>query len=285
MARLGCSVISCRSAGDRPAWECHSKRARRILPGMVCAAFRTVGARVAAASVVVALTAPLAGASEFELSMHDGRVTIRAQDALVTDILAEWGRIGNTAIIDADELASETVTLLLVDVPETRALRILLRTASGYLAAPRATMTDGVSRFDRILILATSKPAARRATAAAPGGASTPNASGPVGQRLGVVPNAPRGRTSFTVSPAQQEQLDQLQQLLQQPDDANEPQQPVASQPAFPGGPTARPRRSRRASDPLQPVVDLPTGQFGSTTPVPDTPGNNDTPVTTIPRP
>jgi hypothetical protein len=252
---------------------------------MVRAAFRRVAERAAAASVVVALTAPLAVASELELSMHDGRVTIRAQDALLTDILAEWGRVGNTTIVDADELASETVTLQLVDVPETQALRTLLRTAGGYLAATRATMNDGVARFDRILILATSTPAARRATAAAPGGASTPNASGPVGQRLGVVPNAARGRTSFTVSPAQQEQLDQLQQLLQQPNDANESQQPAATQPAFPSAPAARPRRSRRTTDPLQPVVDLPTGQFGSTTPVPDAPGNNDTPVTTIPRP
>ncbi len=102
-----------------------------------------------------------------------GPRTIRAQDALITDILAEWGRVGNTAIIDADELVDHTVTIELVDVPEAKALRTLLRTASGYLAAPRAAMSDGVSRFDRILILATSKPAARVTTVASPGRAAS----------------------------------------------------------------------------------------------------------------
>ena len=122
------------------------------------------------------------------------------------DILAEWGRVGNTAIIDADELADQTVTIELVDVPEAKALRTLLRTASGYLAAPRAAMSDGVSRFDRILLLAISKPTVRVATIASPGRtASPPTASGGFGQRLGVVPRVPRGRTPtpFTVSPAQ----------------------------------------------------------------------------------
>ena len=132
--------------------------------------------------------------------MNNGRVTICAQDALITDILAEWGRVGNTAIIDADELVDQTVTIELVDVPEAKALRTLLRTASGYMAAPRAAMSDGVSRFDRILILATSKPTARIATVASPGraAASTPTASGAFGQPRGVVSPAPRaaGRRS-----------------------------------------------------------------------------------------
>ena len=106
-------------------------------------------------------------------SLNDGLVTIRAQETQITDILAEWGRVGNTAIIDADELVGKTVTIELVDVPEAQALRTLLRSASGYMVAPRGTKSVGVSRFDRILILATSKPAARVATAASPGSAVT----------------------------------------------------------------------------------------------------------------
>ena len=216
--------------------------------------------------------------------MNNGRVTIRAQDALITNILAEWGRVGNTTIIDAGELADQTLTIELVDVPEAQALRTLLRTASGYIAAPRAAMSDGVSRFDRILILATSKPAAQVSAAASPGraAASTP-AGGAFGQRLGVVPDARGGRTPFTVSPAQQEQLDQLQRLLQQPDDeeADSPQ-PVAVQPVFGGVPAARPGMPMGNADLSQKTVGAPTGPFGSTTPVPD---SSSTPVTTVPRP
>ena len=138
-----------------------SERGRAILLKVVWKTLGWVGIHAIAGLLAAALTAPAAGASGLELSMSNGHVTIRAQDALITDILAEWGRVGNTMIIDADELVEQTVTIELVDVPEAKALRTLLRTASGYVAAPRATMSDGVSRFDRILILATSKPAAR----------------------------------------------------------------------------------------------------------------------------
>ena len=190
---------------------------------MMWTACRYLRTRVAVGALAVALAWTSAAASEFELSMNNGRVTIRAQDALITDILAEWGRVGRAAIIDADELGAETVTLELIDVPEAQALHTLLRSASGYMAAPRAAMSAGGSRFDRILILASSKPAARGATVASPGRApvSAPRVSGGSGQRLGVVPSAQSGQTPFTVSPAQQEQLDQLQQLLQQPDDTD----------------------------------------------------------------
>lgn len=261
---------------------------------MVWEAFERVGIHAVAGLLAAALTAPAAAASGFELSMNNGRVTIRAQDARITDILAEWGRVGNTAIIDADELVDQTVTIELVDVPEAKALRTLLRTASGYLAAPRAATSDGVSRFDRILILATSRPAARVATVASPGraAASTPTASGAFGQRLGVVPSAPRGRTPFTVSAAQQEQLGQLQRLLQQPDGARvEPQQPAAVQPVVGTVPAARPGMPMGTTDPRQATVNVltgafgtvngPTGAFGST-PVPETSGRSET---TIPRP
>ncbi len=217
--------------------------------------------------------------------MHNGLVTIRAQDSLITDILAEWGRVGNTTIIDADELVNQIVTIELVDVPEAKALRTLLRTASSYLAAPRAATSDGVSHFDRILILATSKPAARVATVASPGrAAATPTASSAVGQRLGVVPGVPRGRTPtpFTVNPAQQEQLDQLQRLLQQPDVAGaDPRQPVAAQPVFGSVRASRPGMPMGSADPRQGTVDVPTGAFGST-PVPET---SRSPETTIPNP
>ena len=233
---------------------------------MALKTFGRVMTRTGTGLLAMALTAPVAGASELELSMSRGRVTIRAQDTLITDILAEWGRIGNTAIIDIDKLADESVTLELVDVPEAQALRTLLRTASGYLAAPRPAASDGASRFDRILILATSKPAARVATVASPGRALgvAPRAGATGGQRLGVVPNAPRGRTPFTVSAAQQEQLDQLQQLLQSSDSDPEPPSPIAAQPAFGDVPTDRPGMPMTGTA-GQETAGVQTGAFGAT--------------------
>ena len=222
-----------------------------------------VGTRSVMASLAVALAAPVAGADELEMSMNNGRVTIRAQDVSVSDILAEWGRVGHTTIVDGDQLEDQRVTLDLVDVPEAQALRTLLRTASGYMAAPRALMSDGTSRFDRILIMASSKSAARVATVASPGGA--PGASS---QRLGVVPSAAAGRTPFTVSPRQQEQLDQLQQLLQQPGDRENEPEPADMQPVFGDVPAARPGMPMTDGGGQEPAT-VPTGAFGSTTPAP----------------
>ena len=246
--------------------------------------------------LAAALTAPAAAASGLELSLHDGRVTIRAQEVQITDILAEWGRVGNTAIIDADKLAGKTVTIELVDVPEAKALRTLLRSASGYMAAPRGAMSVGVSRFDRILILATSKPAPQRAAVASPGGAVslTPTVGRALGQQLGVASGVPLGRTPFSVSPAQQEQLDQLQQLLQQPDLAEGERAQPAGVPAAVGTlPAARPGMPMETADPRQGTasvptgafgtVDIPTGAFGSTT-VPETSGRSES-ILSIPRP
>ena len=236
---------------------------------MARSAFGWVGIHTAAALLtVVALTAPRVGASELELSLNAGRVTLRATDTLISEILAEWGRVGNTAIIDADALSDRVVTLELVDVPEAKALRTLLRTAGGYIAAPRAAMSAGVSRFDRVLILATSNPVGRTPIVTSPGGVTLPTRStgGTAGQRLGVVPSAPRGRTPFTVSPAQQEQLDQLQRLLRQGDgDAGSEQvRPVSVQPAFGSVPAARPGLPMGSADPSQETISIPTGAFGT---------------------
>ena len=215
--------------------------------------------------------------------MNNGRVTILATETLISDILAEWGRVGDTAIIDDNALPDRTVTLLLVDVPEAKALRTLLRTASGYMAVPRAAMRAGVSRFDRILILATSKPVSQGAIVTSPGRAAvpTPTARGAVGQRLGAVPDASRGRTPLTVSPAQQEQLDQLQRLLRQ-GDADSASPAVEAQPTFGNIPAARPGMPMGNADGSQGTATVPTGAFGTvdgptgtfgSTPVADTSG------------
>ena len=230
---------------------------------------------------LVAATLALAGApayaAELELSIGGGKVTIIARDASLQEILAEWGRIGNTTIVDADELEDERVNLELVDVPETQALRTLLRAAAGYMAAPRATADLSASRFDRILIMATSKPSVRVAPSPSASRGSVPTVRSGSGQRLGVVPRAPQGRAPFSVSPAQQEQLDQLQALLQAPDDEDDEEEPEPADlgPVFGNQPTSRPGQAMGTGDGRQPDG-LPTGVFGAT----DT---SDAPATIIP--
>ena len=60
------------------------------------------------------------------------------------------------------------ITLELTDVPEKQALDILLRSISGYIAAPRATVEPDASKFDRILLTPTSVQPRTVSTSSAP---------------------------------------------------------------------------------------------------------------------
>ncbi len=84
-----------------------------------------------------------ASAGELKFTLLDGRATIVASDVSLRQILDEWARVGHTTVVNADKLISTPVTLQLVDVPEAQALETLLRTASGYVVAERASYTPG----------------------------------------------------------------------------------------------------------------------------------------------
>lgn len=126
--------------------------------------------------VIAGILASLVGlahdgwAQQLELAIANDRVTLVADSVPIAQILAVWECVGQTTIINGEKLAGPPVTLRLVDVPEAEALRIVLRSASGYLAARRQAGTSGASVFDRILILASSRaPAATaRVTPEAP---------------------------------------------------------------------------------------------------------------------
>jgi hypothetical protein len=121
--------------------------------------------RVLLALALAAAISPSASAGELKLSIGNGRVTLIAQDVPLRQILAEWSRVGQTRFVNAEKLAGPPLTLQLVDVPEQQALDIVLHSASGYMAAPRPAGTLGASLYDRIMILATSRPPAVSASA------------------------------------------------------------------------------------------------------------------------
>jgi len=123
-------------------------------------------------SALAVLFAIPATAGELKLSINSGRVTLIAADVPLTQVLQEWARVGHTRFVNGERLASPPVTVQLVNVPEKEALDIILRSASGYVAAPRAQLVADASLYDRIMIMPTSAaPAAlpvSAATAAAP---------------------------------------------------------------------------------------------------------------------
>ncbi len=113
--------------------------------------------RVTIALTLILTGGPTLAADDLEVSFRDGRVTIIAIDVPVRTILQEWSRVGETEFVEADELTGRPVQLKLVNVPEAKALRILLRQAAGYVAAPRAKRPIEGSRFDRVLVMATTQ--------------------------------------------------------------------------------------------------------------------------------
>lgn len=106
----------------------------------------------------------LAGAGELKLSIKDGLVTLTAQDVPLSMVMAEWAKVGQTKVVNGEKILTP-VSLMLVDVPERKALDIILRSASGYMLAERPTPLANASVFDRILILPTSRPPANTGSA------------------------------------------------------------------------------------------------------------------------
>src|SRR3954447_4736360 len=110
---------------------------------------------VAAIASGVVLLASSASA-DVRLTITNGHVTLSAKDATVRQILAEWARVGQTTFVNADKINSAPLTLELADVSEELALDVILRSVSGYLAAPRPSTIANASRYDRVLVMPTS---------------------------------------------------------------------------------------------------------------------------------
>ena len=119
------------------------------------------------AALAFGFSAP-ASAGELKLTMQDGRVTIIADNVPLRQILLEWARVGQTKIVNAEKMTGPAITLQLVNAPEREALDILLRSASGYIAAPRPVPVANAAIFDRVTIMPTSRAPAATATNVAP---------------------------------------------------------------------------------------------------------------------
>jgi hypothetical protein len=120
---------------------------------------------VVLAGLVTALPAAVS-AGDLKLTLANGKVTLVADDVPLRQILAEWARLGKTTVINGDKLVGPPLTLQLIDVPEEQALETLLRSASGYVVAQRASYVADASMYDRILILPTSRAPAASASSA-----------------------------------------------------------------------------------------------------------------------
>lgn len=112
----------------------------------------------ASAAVVVAFGSP-SFAGQVRLEIRNGLVTLDAKDASVREVLAEWARVGRTRIVNGERAPGSLLTLQLTDVPEKKALDIVLRASAGYIAATRAAVGEAGLQYDRIVVMAIPRPA------------------------------------------------------------------------------------------------------------------------------
>jgi hypothetical protein len=187
------------------------------------------------ASVACSLPAA-ASAGDLKMSMQNGRVTILADNVPLRQILVEWARIGQSKILNIDKVSGPAVTLQLVDTPEKDALDILLRSASGYIAAPRAELIADASMYDRITIMATSRaPAAVTSAAPPPTFQRPPQPMDEGDEPINVIPNQVLQNPVVSQYPGMPPTV--------MPNGAQSPQTPaLQSQPGMPTTPQTSPR-------------------------------------------
>jgi hypothetical protein len=99
----------------------------------------------------------------------DGRVTLRARNVAVRDILAEWARQCGCFVVNAHDLTARVdLPMQFEQKPQEQVLDALLRQAAGYVLTPRRDGASGPSRYETIYVLATSNPSAASAYVAPP---------------------------------------------------------------------------------------------------------------------
>lgn len=189
-----------------------------------------------AASAATAQT-PTPGVS---LVIRDGRVTLKAEQASLRQILAEWERQGQVKVSGADKLVGAPVTLTIVDVPEKQALEIVMRGVPGYMAVDRVAQAGtpaGPSRFDRVVVMArATTPVAAAPAGSLSGSRGMPSPAQPPAafqQTMPEMPQAfapPAGDDGNLAAGPERNDVEQFQQVEPPMPDA-----PVAN--AYPGSP------------------------------------------------
>src|SRR5439155_21849730 len=139
-------------------------------------------------TLAFAVAASSTASADVRLTIQDGRVSLVAKDATLRQILAEWAKVGQTKIVNAERVPGGPLTVQFTNVPEQQVLDTLLRTITGYVAQPREIEVANLSRFDRIVVMPTVAAPVSAATSsvAAP---TFPQPGNPTFQQQAIMPD------------------------------------------------------------------------------------------------
>ena len=166
-----------------------------------------------AVSLVVSLAVSTSAFADVQVSINDGRVSIVAKNASAGEILTEWAKVGQMKIVNLEWLPRDLVTIELTNVSEQKALDVVLRRVSGYVAAQRVVAVPNASVFDRILVMPARMapmPATTALVAAKVTAAPAPQAwSGQASTVQASAERTPASETQAEQTPAEQTPPDQ----------------------------------------------------------------------------
>lgn len=146
---------------------------------------------VAACSAV--FVSPAAAQDAVRVAFANGRVTITADNATVSDILREWARVGGSSFINADKIsATERLTLRLENEPELRAIDVLLRPFAGYAVIQRPSGSTAISAVGRVVIMPAARPAEYPVASAMPAPSAAPAFNDFNNARMAAMAQQPR---------------------------------------------------------------------------------------------
>jgi hypothetical protein len=115
---------------------------------------------IVSASTIVVLAGGFASGQSptVRIAFDDGKVTLAASNALVTDVLAAWAEVGGTEITGVENVqAAARVTVDFKAASELTALDELLGTTGGYITGLRSEVPPGTSLLRVIQIGLRSK--------------------------------------------------------------------------------------------------------------------------------
>jgi hypothetical protein len=113
---------------------------------------------VSACTVMVLVSASASGQSQtVRIAFDDGKVTLAATDALVTDVLAAWAEVGGTEITGVENVKPARITVEFTAASELTVLDELLGATGGYITGLRREVPAGSSLLRSIQIGLRSK--------------------------------------------------------------------------------------------------------------------------------
>jgi hypothetical protein len=109
---------------------------------------------LAVSAVLGLLVATDAAAQKLSLTIHDGLVTLDAENVTVDEVLARWIDVTGLQVTSKSGQGSDIpVSLHLEGVSEREALTIVLKDLSGYIMGEHRDPLTGVVTIDRLMIL------------------------------------------------------------------------------------------------------------------------------------